>query len=118
MLLHLDFSMDVPIYQQIRNQIVRGIAAGELLPGQQLPTVRALAADCGINMMTVAKAYTLLKQEGYIQTDRRGGTTVSAKTSAGLPEQIRENLILVLSEAKATGAEMSDVLAIVKEVFP
>ena len=43
MLLRLDFSIDTPIYQQIRNQIVRGIAAGDLPPGQQLPTIRALA---------------------------------------------------------------------------
>ena len=47
MLLRLDFSLDTPIYLQIRNQIVRGIAAGELVPGQLLPTVRALAEDRG-----------------------------------------------------------------------
>ena len=118
MLLHLDFSTDVPIYRQIRNQIVRGIAAGELFPGQQLPTVRALAADCGINMMTVSKAYSLLKQEGYIQTDRRGGTTVRDFAPDTMPDPVREKLLMTLSEAKAAGAEVSTVLAIVKEVFP
>ena len=56
MLLRLDFSVDTPIYQQIRNEIVRGIAAGELQPGQQLPPIRTLAEDCGVNMMTVSKA--------------------------------------------------------------
>ena len=117
MLLHLDFSIDVPIYQQIRNQIVRGIAAGELTPGQQLPTIRALAEDCGVNMMTVSKAYSLLKQEGYIQTDRRCGTTVSAKQPVSLPESVREDLLLALSEAKAAGASEGEVLAVVKEVF-
>lgn len=117
MLLRLDFSIDTPIYQQIRNQIVRGIAAGELVPGQQLPTIRALAADCGVNMMTVSKAYALLKQEGYIQTDRRCGTTVSAKKPETLPSHIRENLLLALSEAKAAGAAEPDILALVKEVF-
>jgi len=116
-LLKLDFSVDVPIYQQIRNQIVRGIAAGDLSPGQQLPTIRALAEDCGVNMMTVSKAYTLLKQEGYIQTDRRAGTVVSSRTPDTLPESIRENLHLALSEAKAAGAEFETVLTLVKEVF-
>lgn len=117
MLLRLDFSVETPIYQQIRNQIVRYIASGELAPGQQLPTIRALAEDCGVNMMTVSKAYTQLKQEGYIQTDRRAGTVVSHKKPASLPEKVREDLLLALSEAKAAGADPETVLALVKEVF-
>ena len=117
MLLQLDFTLDTPIYQQIRNQIVRGIAAGELPSGQQLPTVRALAEDCGVNMMTVSKAYNLLKQEGYIHTDRRAGTVVRERKPAELPEPIRESLLLALSEAKAVGAREEMVLELVKEVF-
>ena len=117
MLLHLDFSIDVPIYQQIRNQIVRGIAAGDLAPGQQLPTIRALAEDCGVNMMTVSKAYALLKQEGYIQIDRRAGTVVCDQKPEALSAQIREKLLLALSEAKAAGVEPDALQAIVKEVF-
>ena len=50
---------EVPIYQQIRNQIVLGISDGRLKPGEQLPTVRALAGEIGINSMTVNKAYAL-----------------------------------------------------------
>ena len=76
MLLHLDFGSDVPIYLQIRNQIVLGIAENKLHAGEKLPTIRALSEECGINMMTVSKAYQLLKQEGYIQTDRRSGAVV------------------------------------------
>ena len=86
MLLHLDFSLDTPIYQQIRNEIVCGIAAGELPPGTQLPPIRTLAESLGVNMMTVSKAYALLKQEGYLQTDRRAGTVVGAHQSGTLPE--------------------------------
>lgn len=74
MLLQLDFNSDTPIYQQIRDQIVLGIADGSLESGQRLPTIRALADEAGINMMTVSKAYQLLKQEGYIQTDRAAGS--------------------------------------------
>ena len=77
MLLQLDFSSDLPIYLQIRNQIVLGIAGGKLAPGERLPTIRALADEAGVNMMTVSKAYQLLKQEGYISTDRRSGAVVS-----------------------------------------
>ena len=64
MLLQLDFNSERPIYQQIRDQIVVGMARGQLRPGEKLPTVRALADEAGVNMMTVSKAYQLLKQEG------------------------------------------------------
>ena len=73
MLLQLDFSSDLPIYLQIRNQIVLGIASGALVPGERLPTIRTLADEAGVNMMTVSKAYALLREEGYIRADRRGG---------------------------------------------
>ena len=55
MLLRLDFSSQVPIYRQIRDQIVVGIASGELRPGEKLPAIRALAEQSGVNMMTVSR---------------------------------------------------------------
>lgn len=73
MILKLDFSSDIPIYQQIRNQIVLSVADGTIRPGEKLPSMRTLAAESGINMMTVNKAYQLLKQEGYLIIDRRNG---------------------------------------------
>ena len=76
MVISINDASEIPIYQQIRNQIVLGISDGRLAPGEQLPTVRALAEEIGINSMTVSKAYTLLKQEGYIYTDRRSGARV------------------------------------------
>ena len=111
MLLHLDFSMETPIYQQIRNQIVCFIASGDLA------TIRALAEECGINMMTVSKAYALLKQEGYIQTDRRAGTVVSVRKPDTLPDHTREALELAVSEAKAAGTDLETVLALCKKIY-
>ena len=73
MIIAINEYSDVPIYMQIRNQIVLGISDGRLTPGEQLPTVRGLAEEMGVNSMTVNKAYQLLKQEGYIYTDRRNG---------------------------------------------
>ena len=64
MLLRLDMASKLPIYMQIRNQVVLGIASGELAAGERLPAIRALAEQCGVNMMTVSKAYGLLRQEG------------------------------------------------------
>ena len=101
MLLHLEFDSEVPIYQQIRNQIVLGIARGELRSGEKLPTIRALAEETGINMMTVSKAYQLLKQEGHIQTDRRSGAVVRTRQAPGEPTaETVDGLRLRLSELR------------------
>ena len=87
MIMELDFASSVPIYQQIRNEIVQAVANGSLTDGDKLPTVRALAQEVGINTMTVNKAYQLLKQEGYLITDRRNGATVQC---AGQPQSVRK----------------------------
>lgn len=113
MLLQLDFSSAVPIYIQIRNQVVVGIASGELKPGERLPTIRALAEESGINMMTVNKAYGLLKQEGYISTDRRGGTTVCQPAGKRtLAPRQRRALTMIASEAKLSGLTEAEFLEI------
>ncbi len=109
MLLRLDFNSDVPIYQQIRNQVVVAIASGELKPGEKLPTVRALAEEAGINMMTASKAYQLLKAEGYISTGRRDGATVRAPSAGADPETV-EGLRLRLCELRLAGMEREEVL--------
>lgn len=118
MLLHLDFSSDIPIYIQIRNQIVLGIAEGKLAAGEKLPTVRALSEECGINMMTVSKAYQLLKQEGYIQTDRRAGAVVShsEKQADPRPETI-EGLKLRLSELRLAGMSKEEALNLCRTLY-
>ena len=91
MIFQFDFSSNIPLYMQLRNQVVIGIAEGKLLPGDRLPTIRALAEESGINMMTVSKAYQLLKQEGYINTDRRSGAViVSRKTEVSIPQETIE----------------------------
>lgn len=117
MLLHLDYTSQTPIYLQIRNQIVCGIAGGSLAPGEQLPPIRTLAEDCGVNMMTVSKAYSLLKQQGYLHTDRRAGTVVCPGTPGAMPETVRQALLLAAAEAKANGAELETVLALCRSVY-
>ncbi len=111
MLLQLDFSSEIPIYLQIRNQIVIGIAEGQLKPGDKLPTIRALAQEAGINMMTVNKAYALLKQEGHIIADRRSGAAVSGiPLEGGLDEKEKEALRLLVSQAKLSGMKLNELL--------
>ncbi len=110
---------DIPIYMQIRNQIVAGISEGKLLPGEQLPTVRGLAEEIGINSMTVNKAYQLLKQEGFILTDRRNGACVRPcfELEKELPLQARENLQQIISEARIRGFSAEEFKNLCMEMF-
>lgn len=105
MVIAINDASDVPIYLQIRNQIVQGISDGRLQPGEQLPTVRALAGEIGINSMTVSKAYQILKQEGYIYADRRNGARVrdTFMQNAGLSDKNKYLLKQIISEAKISG---------------
>ena len=118
MLLKLDFGSDKPIYMQIRDQIVLGIAQGQLSAGEKLPTIRALAEECGINMMTVSKAYQLLRQEGYIATDRRSGAVVSPRQGAGGPtRETVEGLRLRLGELRLAGLSREEALDLCGRLF-
>lgn len=124
MILALDFSSDIPIYQQIRNEIVKAIAAGEFREGEKLPTVRALAQEAGINTMTVNKAYQLLKQEGYIITDRRNGAMVhrpEEQVNDRLREEKRnklaEELKLIVAEAKLNNMKEEELVALLQKLY-
>lgn len=109
MLLTLDFAGGVPIYLQIRNEIVLAIADGALKAGERLPSIRMLALQSGINVMTVNKAYSLLKQEGYINADRRSGATVAAATvGSGLNAKTTAGLVLIAAEARLAGYSETD----------
>lgn len=118
MLLQLDFNSEVPIYQQLRNQIVLGIGSGQLAPGERLPTIRALADESGINMMTVSKAYQLLRQEGYITTDRRSGAVVRSRAEGTAPTQEAvEGLRLRLCELRLAGLDREEILAMCEKLL-
>lgn len=116
MILRLDMASDIPIYQQIRNQIVLAIGSGALSPGESLPTVRQLAESTGVNSMTVNKAYSLLKSEGYILIDRRSGAKVRPQTENGTlgPDFLRR-LELLAAEAAAQGVSRETFLRACRE---
>ncbi len=119
MVIRIDELSDVPIYLQIRNQIVMGISSGELGAGEQLPTVRALALEMGINTMTVSKAYQLLKTEGYVMTDRKNGARVrmEIKMQAGIPEGNKTELRRIVSEARISGVPKQELMDLVNEYY-
>ena len=120
MIISIRESLEIPIFQQIHNQIIQGISDGRLQPGEQLPTVRALADEMGINAMTVSKAYQLLKQEGYILGDRRNGARVREDFSQvrGLSHLNRELLQQIASEAKLGGMSREAFLDLCEQLYP
>ena len=118
MILNLDFSGDIPIYLQIRNQIVIGIAEGKLLPGDRLPTIRALAEESGINMMTVSKAYQMLKSEGYILADRRSGAVIAQGAGpSAVSKETMDALKLALSELRLSGMGTDEALELCRTLY-
>ncbi len=109
MILQIDMSSDTPIYQQIRDQIGFGVATGKLQVGENLPTVRQLAADIGVNPMTVNKAYTLLKDEGIIVIDRRHGATINQIKirENALDEDFNKRATILIADARLKGASQA-----------
>lgn len=109
----------MPIYVQLRNEIVRGIARGEFAVGESLPTVRQLAADLGVNTMTVSKAYQALKAEGFLETDRRHGATVcrAGDPNGVFREKLAEELELLIAEAKLKGVPREEFFSLCTAAF-
>jgi GntR family transcriptional regulator len=81
-IVHVDPADRTPVYEQLRAQIARMVAAGTLLPGVRLPTIRQLAADLGVAKGTVAKAYEALLRDELVVADGRRGTVVRARSPA------------------------------------
>ena len=100
MIVKIDFNSSEALYIQLRNQIILGIAMSDFRDGDALPPVRQLAEHIGINMHTVNKAYTVLKQEGYVKIDRRRGAVISvdADKLRALSE-LKENLRVLMAGA-------------------
>ena len=110
----LDLDGDIPIYQQIRDQVVAAIATGELTEGDALPSTRQLGADLAINFHTVSKAYDLLRSEGLIRVNRKSGAVVrrdpnSGPADSGIAESWRVRLRALLAEAVAHGMSEAEI---------
>ncbi len=118
MIIKLDMNSDTPIYMQLRNQIVLGIGSGDLKIGESLPTVRQMAQEIGINTMTVNKTYTLLKNEGFIQIDRRHGAKVSqvAPYNGNYSEQLEQELKLLITKANMCGYTNKEIVDICTKI--
>lgn len=118
MYIHIDFNSEEAIYVQLQNQIIMGIAMNILHEGDSLPSVRHLAETAGINMHTVNKAYTILKQDGYIQVDKRRGAVIAIDMNKAQDlYYMKERMRILLAKGRCKNISREEVHALVDEIF-
>ncbi|MCU9593942.1 GntR family transcriptional regulator [Caldibacillus thermolactis] len=121
MMIMIDLQSETPIYMQLKNKIIEGIASKQIQPGDPLPSVRNLAQDLGINMHTVNKAYQLLKQDGFIHIHRQKGVVVNPdgmpKVDASYVTLLKERLRPLISESICRGMDEKEIFIYCKEIM-
>jgi GntR family transcriptional regulator len=120
LMLHIDFRSGLPIYTQIVNQVQAQVAGGILEPGDQLPTVRALAEELRVNFNTVARAYRILDEARIISTQQGRGTYITETPPPEVTEKLRRESLKALTEryiAEAMRLEFSkeEISEIIKD---
>ena len=118
MVIEIDFNSSEAIYTQLMNQIILGIATSRLQEGDTLPSVRQLAETIGINLHTVNKAYSLLRQEGFVTIDRRKGAVIAVDMNKiKAKEELKENLIVALARGYCRNISREEVHELIDEIF-
>ena len=118
MFIEIDFNSDEAIYIQLCNQIIMGIATEQLKVGDPLPSVRQLADTIGINMHTVNKAYSVLRQEGFLTIDRRRGAMISIDgDKMRALEEMKRELVVVLARGRCKNISKEEVYALIDEIY-
>lgn len=121
MIIQIEPQSDIPIYTQITNQIIEGIARGYLHPGNSLPSVRAFAADLGVNMHTVNKSYHELEKKGIIRIVPKSGAVICSPNPLEL-KTVHYNRLLnefkqVAAEALVLGMEKKQMLELLGSII-
>lgn len=118
MIFEIDFNSDEALYQQLCNQIIMGIAMDHFREGDTLPSVRQLAETVGINMHTVNKAYTILKQQGFLQVDRRRGAVVAIDIDKMYAlEELRRDLLVTLAKSSCKNITKAEIHQMIDEIY-
>lgn len=118
MIIQIDFNSDEAIYLQLRNQIIMGIATSQFREGDALPSVRQLAEVVGINMHTVNKAYTVLKQEGYVKVDRRKGAIIAIdENRSNVREELMRELQVMIAKGSCKNLTKEDFHRMIDEIY-
>ncbi|EJO5347889.1 GntR family transcriptional regulator [Clostridium botulinum] len=120
MILEIDFESQTPIYEQLKRQIIKGIAKGDLSPSDPLPSVRQMAEDIGINLHTVNKAYNILKSEGYVTIDRRIGAVINnnfPKKTEEYKNTLKEELEYITADAHCRGFSKEEFIKFCQDIL-
>lgn len=121
MIIQIEPQSDIPIYTQITNQIIEGIAKGYLHPGDSLPSVRAFAADLGVNMHTVNKSYHELEKKGIIRVVPKSGAVINFPDEMGEKnghfERLSAEFHPVIAEALVLGMEKEEIEKLVSSII-
>jgi len=118
MMIEIDFDSDEAFYLQLRDQIILGIATSRIHEGDSLPSIRQLADAVGINMHTVNKAYTVLKQEGFVKVDSRRGAVISVDMDkVHALEEMERDLKVMLAKASCKNISREEVHALIDEIY-
>lgn len=116
----LDLASGVPVYRQIIDQVLGGVASGTLEPGAQIPTVRQVAVDLAINPNTVVRAYRELEIRGVLETQQGTGTFISRqkikRDELEHRRQLNQLVTEFVSRAGAAGFTVADLMAQLKDV--
>ncbi len=117
-MIEIDFNSEEALYLQLCNQIILGIASSRFQEGDSLPSVRQLADTIGINMHTVNKAYTVLKQEGYVKVDRRKGAVVAIDVDRiRALEELRRELQVILAKSSCRNISKEVIHELIEEIY-
>lgn len=118
MMIEIDFNSEEALYLQLCNQIILGIASSRFQEGDSLPSVRQLADTIGINMHTVNKAYTVLKQEGYVKVDRRKGAVVAIDVDRiRALEELRREVQVILAKSSCRNISKEVIHELIEEIY-
>lgn len=117
MYFEIDFNSDEALYLQLRNQIIFGIATSQYQEGDALPSVRQLADTIGINMHTVNKAYSVLRQEGFIKVDRRGAIIAIDIDKMKAVEELKRDMHVLLAKSSCKRISKEEVHALIDEIY-
>ena len=118
MIVEIDFNSEEALYIQLRNQIIIGIATDQIREGDTLPSVRQLADNIGINMHTVNKAYSVLKQEGFLRVDRRRGAVIALDTDKMRTiSELRRDLSVMLARGVCKNVSREEVHNLVDSIY-
>ena len=118
MIVEIDFNSEEALYIQLINQIIIGIATDQIREGDTLPSVRQLADNIGINMHTVNKAYSVLKQEGFLSVDRRRGAVIALDTDKMRTiSEMRRDLSVILARGVSKNVSREEVHNLVDSIY-